>query len=110
MRSPSELPSVDATSRIRYLDIVQRFLEDVPVVPLFISLENGGEPLRERVLVDVELVVELWIWIASESLIGEVAVNGGASGVIAAKQIIRLAILFKVLQLCLNLLIVGRFG
>ena len=97
MRSPSELPSVDATPRIRYLDIVQRFLEDMPVVPLLVSLENGGEPFGERVLVDVELVVELWIWIASESLIGEVAINGGPSGVIAAKQIIRLTILLKVL-------------
>ena len=97
MRPSCKLPSVDASSRVRYLDIVKRFLEDMPVVPLFLSLEDSGEALGEGVLVDVELVVELWIWIASKSFFGEIAVKRRPSGVITAKKIICLTILFKVL-------------
>ena len=41
----------------------------MPLVSLIIVLENRIEALRERVLVDVELVVQLRVRVASHSLI-----------------------------------------
>ena len=64
MWSASQFPSVYASTRVGDLDIVKRLLESLFIVALFVCFVDGGETLGERVLVDVELVVELGIWIA----------------------------------------------
>ena len=75
MRPSRQLPAVDASARIRYLDIVQTLLERLFCVSLFICLVDSGEALWERILVDVELVVELGVWIARQSLICHEAID-----------------------------------
>ena len=75
MRPSRQLPAVDASARIRYLDIVQALLERLFCVSLVFGLVDGGEALRERILVDVELVVELGIRIARQSLICHDAID-----------------------------------
>ena len=64
-----QFPPINASSRIGHLDVVQGLLEGVPLVSLFLVLEDGVQALRERVLVDVELVVQFRIRVARHSLI-----------------------------------------
>ena len=77
MRSSRKLPAVDASARIRYLDIVQALFEVLFCASLFICFVDGGEALWEGILVDVELVVELGVWIARQSLICHEALDDG---------------------------------
>ena len=70
MRAPSQLPTVDAAPRIWNLDVVETLFECVSFVALLLTLVNRLQAFWERVLVDVELIVELWIWITGDSLMG----------------------------------------
>ena len=65
MWPPRQLPPVYASARVRYLDIIQRLLESLFIVALLVRLVDCGEALWEGILIDVELVVEFGIWIAS---------------------------------------------
>ena len=111
MWSPRQFPPVYASAWVGNLDIVKRLLEILFVVAFFVCFVDGGEALGERVLVDVELVVELGIWIACKALIRDKAVdNGRPVSVISHQQIVSLLEVLKILQLSLQLLVCGLIG
>ena len=71
MRSARQFPTIDSSARIWYLNIVERLFECLLCISLLIALVDGTEAFGEGILIDVELVVKLWVWIASKSFICE---------------------------------------
>lgn len=72
VRSQRQLPPREA-SPIRRLLIIKQAPSLIPhpfilLVDLLLCLPVRFEPLWVRVLVDVELVVQIWLWVPRESL------------------------------------------
>jgi len=99
-----EFPAVDAATRVGNFDVVKTLFESVPLVPLLFVLVNRLQPFRERVLVNVKLVVQLRIWVACDALVVESGATRRALSVIL-QHVVRPTVLFKILKVRLQLLI-----
>ena len=79
----------------------------MPLIPLILTFEHCIESLGEGVLINVELVVQLRIRVASDSLVSLEAINDGAAiSVVPDEWIVGAAVILKVLELSLQFLLI----
>ena len=106
MWTTRQFPAVDTAAWVGDLDVVQALLERMPLISIFFGLVDGGKALGERVLVDIVLIVGFRIWIASHTLIiFTTRYILRAVCIMSCEHIVRSAVLFKIFQICLQLLI-----
>ena len=70
MRPSGKFPAIDTPAWVRNFDVIEGLFEVVSRVALIIILVNRRKAFRERVLVDVILVVLNGVWVARVTLIG----------------------------------------
>lgn len=106
MRSSGEFPAIDTPAWVWNFDVVEGLFEVVSSAAILFVLVYRRQPFRERVLVDVILVVLNRVWVARVTLIRltcSICKRRWVCLIVLDQGVVRLAKVFKILEFLLEL-------